>query len=626
MGKLELAAKQTNEKVDRKNYQNRQESSPKKEGLNSEDQHSLSISEATFQPQRDRHAMLLSGPLSGDQQVNMVLRLQRTYGNAYVQRLLSSMPVQAKLTVSSPGDVYEQEADRVADSVSGILKTQAQKQSGPEKAQTKTEYQLQLQSPDEEESDIQAKPLAESINTMGLQQGDQAMLQRGILDKIKNWFSGLAGPKKQPEAKLTDEEATRLLAELEQEIDKESGEAKPPEAELTEEEERMLAEFEQGGEKKPEKELSDEESEKQLAELNAHLEEEPEEEMSAQELDGEIDRLIELTDVLSDKFNILLHRQAVLAQKYGQLVVKDKDAEAEKVLKESQRVIEQREQIEEKLQEAFNRLTELQGKKQEKISEILAKPLEGLSAGEDQVTERELEELEDHSPEQEKRQSEIEERLKPETSKAVVPGVQEVVPGVQEVAPGTNLKPDSIKEDPLDWLTKRELSPEEEAEMDEELAELERQFAEEDRVKELVRLLGSIAIPGTKPGEAEEEAEEEEQPERRAVLAKSTEQSPLEVPSDLEKQIDMKAGSGQPLSNTVRLPMEQAFGTDFSAVTVHTDSEAHSLNESLQARAFTTGRDIFFRNGEYSPGSESGQKLIAHELTHVVQQTGNNKK
>jgi len=69
--------------------------------------------------------------------------------------------------------------------------------------------------------------------------------------------------------------------------------------------------------------------------------------------------------------------------------------------------------------------------------------------------------------------------------------------------------------------------------------------------------------------------------------------------------------------------MEQAFGADFSDVRVHSDSEANLLNQQLSARAFTTARDIFFRQDEYSPGSERGKKLIAHELTHVVQQEGN---
>jgi hypothetical protein len=66
--------------------------------------------------------------------------------------------------------------------------------------------------------------------------------------------------------------------------------------------------------------------------------------------------------------------------------------------------------------------------------------------------------------------------------------------------------------------------------------------------------------------------------------------------------------------------MGDAFNADFSGVRVHTGAEANTLNRSLNARAFTTGRDIFFRDGEYSPGSSSGRGLLAHELTHVMQQ------
>jgi hypothetical protein len=66
--------------------------------------------------------------------------------------------------------------------------------------------------------------------------------------------------------------------------------------------------------------------------------------------------------------------------------------------------------------------------------------------------------------------------------------------------------------------------------------------------------------------------------------------------------------------------MEDSFGTDFSRVRVHTSSQSDTLNRQLQARAFTTGSDIFFRSGEYKPTSGAGQQLLAHELTHVVQQ------
>ena len=95
-----------------------------------------------------------------------------------------------------------------------------------------------------------------------------------------------------------------------------------------------------------------------------------------------------------------------------------------------------------------------------------------------------------------------------------------------------------------------------------------------------------------------------------------------EISADLEQSIQSARGSGQPLADNVRTPMENAFGTDFSGVKVHTDSQSDTLNQSIQARAFTTGQDIFFRQGEYNPGNSSGKELLAHELTHVVQQGG----
>lgn len=85
-------------------------------------------------------------------------------------------------------------------------------------------------------------------------------------------------------------------------------------------------------------------------------------------------------------------------------------------------------------------------------------------------------------------------------------------------------------------------------------------------------------------------------------------------------RINAARGGGQALDGAVQTQMSQSMGADFSGVRVHTGSEAHHLNEQLSAKAFTTGSDIFFRDGAYSPGSSGGQELIAHELTHVVQQ------
>lgn len=79
-------------------------------------------------------------------------------------------------------------------------------------------------------------------------------------------------------------------------------------------------------------------------------------------------------------------------------------------------------------------------------------------------------------------------------------------------------------------------------------------------------------------------------------------------------------GKGQPLSTPERGYFEPRFGTDFSAVRVHHDSQANQLAAALNARAFTIGRNVVFGAGEYSPAGHEGRKLLAHELTHVIQQ------
>ena len=86
--------------------------------------------------------------------------------------------------------------------------------------------------------------------------------------------------------------------------------------------------------------------------------------------------------------------------------------------------------------------------------------------------------------------------------------------------------------------------------------------------------------------------------------------------------ISRERGGGKSLDPGIQEGMGQSMGHDFGGVQVHTSPEADSLSRQLHARAFTTGQDIFFREGTYNPASSDGQKLIAHELTHVVQQSG----
>ncbi|MEL6149064.1 MAG: DUF4157 domain-containing protein [Chloroflexota bacterium] len=93
-----------------------------------------------------------------------------------------------------------------------------------------------------------------------------------------------------------------------------------------------------------------------------------------------------------------------------------------------------------------------------------------------------------------------------------------------------------------------------------------------------------------------------------------------DISSGLESEIESARGGGQSLPDNVAQKMGNAMGADLSGVKVHTDSKADELNNAVQARAFTTGSDIFMKKGEYNPGTKSGQELLAHELTHTVQQ------
>jgi hypothetical protein len=91
---------------------------------------------------------------------------------------------------------------------------------------------------------------------------------------------------------------------------------------------------------------------------------------------------------------------------------------------------------------------------------------------------------------------------------------------------------------------------------------------------------------------------------------------------DVESAISQTRGGGQKLDDGSREKIGGQLGDSLDDVHVHTDANANQLATSVSARAFTTGSDIYFARGEHNPGSTDGQQLLAHELTHVVQQRG----
>ncbi|NUQ23486.1 MAG: DUF4157 domain-containing protein [Saprospiraceae bacterium] len=132
-------------------------------------------------------------------------------------------------------------------------------------------------------------------------------------------------------------------------------------------------------------------------------------------------------------------------------------------------------------------------------------------------------------------------------------------------------------------------------------------------------------------------AMEEEEPIQKATIPeeeepvqmKEEEEEPVQMKSDagaagasnhLSSRIQNTAGNGKPMPAKTRAEMEHSFGVDFSSVNIHTDTEAVQMNKELGAQAFTHGKDVYFNSGKYNPDDSGGKHLLAHELTHVVQQ------
>ncbi|HYF32572.1 MAG TPA: DUF4157 domain-containing protein [Chitinophagaceae bacterium] len=119
--------------------------------------------------------------------------------------------------------------------------------------------------------------------------------------------------------------------------------------------------------------------------------------------------------------------------------------------------------------------------------------------------------------------------------------------------------------------------------------------------------------------------EEKEETKDGAMMQRKPEAGSSHAASGgLSARIEQSAGKGKPLPKKLLSDMHSSFGEDFSDVNVHTDDHSAEMNKDLGAQAFTHGKDIFFNKGKFNPDSTEGKRLLAHELTHVVQQSSSN--
>jgi len=144
--------------------------------------------------------------------------------------------------------------------------------------------------------------------------------------------------------------------------------------------------------------------------------------------------------------------------------------------------------------------------------------------------------------------------------------------------------------------------------------------AEADAMADKVMRMPETSFIQRKCAHCEEEERSIQRRPMASFIQKKGSESGHVADDEVSNAIQSTRGGGNALPEGTRDFMESRFGTGFSSVHVHTGEQAAQLSDRLNARAFTIGNDIYFNRGMYDPGSDAGKQLMAHELTHVVQQ------
>lgn len=148
------------------------------------------------------------------------------------------------------------------------------------------------------------------------------------------------------------------------------------------------------------------------------------------------------------------------------------------------------------------------------------------------------------------------------------------------------------------------------------------------------RILERVRVPRARRSDRKKRAQMQPNVSRRSgtwqslsrqvsnhALAHLADEQASVAPQGIEDQLERQRGGGRPMDPSVKAEMENALGTKFEGVRIHSDVSANALARALDARAFTHGRDLYFAHGEYAPQTSEGQRILAHELTHVIQQS-----
>ncbi len=187
--------------------------------------------------------------------------------------------------------------------------------------------------------------------------------------------------------------------------------------------------------------------------------------------------------------------------------------------------------------------------------------------------------------------------------------VVQAKPLAKSISTGVQLKP--LEDESVQAKSDSELQMQEEEQAIQSKTDDELQMQEEEEAVQSKGEEEEVQAQAEEEEAIQSKEDEEEVQMRAATTQRNT---------DISSELQSSRGAGSPLPETSRNQMESGFGTDLSEVRVHTDQRAQRMAQDIGAQAFTSGSDIYFNQGRFNPGTAQGDALLAHELTHTIQQ------
>lgn len=598
--------------------------------------------EQLVQTEAARLQRVMANPAGADP--DDITGLQQTAGNRAVSQLLTSVTgpaeepvIQAKLMVGAPGDRYEQEADRMADKVMATVVPAANQpdDSGPVEARRQPAAESTIQRFQTlAQIDEAIRKRKERAKNRAHQKKNPPNTQTPLQQTVQNKNTALVGSG--TEAEKQQKQKTRW----------EVGNAYS----------RRNKELLKPGQQQKQQPKT-ETTQPVVAQQQPQTEQQPQQQQQTEQQKQPQRRRIPRFRVAELKAKHLRYQQKQMAlaltgsnitkemiDQATRLIREGEETEEKKLLKQNLRKVigqqfsDDNKQPQQQEQQQQQQQQDVKQEDPEDEAEFAAMATVALEKAEEAEEEaEEEEEIEEDAEEETEAEEEAEEAEEEEAAEEEeVEEEAEETEAEEEELDATDWPLSVLLAQPEEEVVQRDISPElkssitafsqpdtyrYDAETTKKRAASTRIAREEPGIPGLKGVsediwLKPLAGLMRQPAQTNDETE----------TAPANTDGSFEVEDTVEQRLRQQKGKGQPLPTNVRSDMEARFGADFEQVRIHTGSEAAQLSETLHAQAFTHGNDIFFNAGKSNFDTTEDKRLLAHELTHVIQQMGYGKK